>query len=312
MGRNNQTTKFILLGVSDKPELRTPLFVLFMAMYMLTVTGNLLTVAAIQTDDRLIHTPMYFFLSCLSSVDVGFTSVIVPTMLLSLGSRHGQGGTISYTGCLTQMYFFLALGNTDSYLLAAMAIDRYVAICNPLHYATVMSHRLCLLLLAGSCLVSHLHSLLQTMLVSYLTFCASNRIPHFFCDIQPLLKLSCTDTSINELVGMTETLAVIMTPCLTIMVSYIRILMTVLRVPSVSGKLKAFSTCGSHLTVVTLFYGSIIWVYFRPLSSYTAVKDRVAAVMYTVITPMLNPFIYSLRNRDMHSALKKVVGRKRN
>ncbi|XP_060108313.1 olfactory receptor 1L6-like [Heteronotia binoei] len=304
----NQTTEFVLLGISDKPQLQTPLFVLFLTMYVVTVTGNLLTVAAIQSDHHLIHTPMYFFLSCLSSVDVGFTSVIVPTMLLSLG----QGGTISYTGCLTQMYFFLALGNTDSYLLAAMAIDRYMAICNPLHYATVMSPRLCFLLLAGSCLVSHLHSLLQTMLVSYLTFCASNRIPHFFCDIQPLLKLSCSDTSINELVGMTEALAVIMTPFLTITISYIRILMTVLRVPSVSGKLKAFSTCGSHLTVVTLFYGSIVWVYFRPLSGYTAVKDRVAAVMYTVITPMLNPFIYSLRNRDMHNALKKVVGRRRN
>ncbi|XP_054859402.1 olfactory receptor 1L6-like [Eublepharis macularius] len=312
MKAQNQTTEFILLGISDRPELRMPLFVFFLAMYLLTVTGNILTVAAIQSDDRLIHTPMYFFLSCLSSVDVCFTSVIIPTMLLSLLGGHGQGGTISYAGCLTQMYFFLALGNTDSYLLAAMAIDRYVAICNPLHYATVMSHRLCLLLLVGSCLVSHLHSLLQTVLVSYLTFCASNRIPHFFCDIQPLLKLSCSDTSVNELVGMTEAFAIIMTPFLTIMISYIRILMSVLRVPSVSGKLKAFSTCGSHLTVVTLFYGSIVWVYFRPLSGYTAVKDRVAAIMYTVITPMLNPFIYSLRNRDMQSALKKVVGRRRN
>ncbi|XP_054859407.1 olfactory receptor 1L6-like [Eublepharis macularius] len=314
MDRKNQTsaTEFILLGISDRPELQTPLFVLFLVMYILTVTGNILTVVAIQSDAHLVQTPMYFFLSCLSLVDVCFTSIIIPTMLLSLLSGHGRGGTISYAGCLSQMYFFLALGNTDSYLLAAMAIDRYVAICNPLHYTTVMSQRLCLILLAVSCSISHLHSILQTTLTSFLIFCASNTIPHFFCDIQPLLKLSCSDTSTQELLGMTETLAVIMTPFMCIVVSYARILVTVLRMPSAKGKRKAFSTCGSHLTVVTLFYGSITWVYFRPLSSYTAVKDRVAAVMYTVITPLLNPFIYSLRNKDMQNALKKVVGRKVN
>lgn len=300
------------MGISDRAELRTPLFCIFLAMYILTVTGNLLTVMAIQSDAHLIHTPMYFFLSCLSLVDVCFTSIIIPTMLLSLLDGHGQGGTISHTGCLTQMYFFLALGNTDSYLLGAMAIDRYVAICNPLHYTTVMSQRMCLSLLVVSCLISHLHSLIQTKLTSLLIFCASNRIPHFFCDLQPLLKLSCSDTSTLELLAMTETLAVIMTPFMCIVVSYARILVTVLRMPSTKGKFKAFSTCGSHLTVVTLFYGSITWVYFRPLSSYAAIKDRVAAVMYTVITPLLNPFIYSLRNRDMQNALKKVVGRKRN
>ncbi|XP_077180536.1 olfactory receptor 1L1-like [Paroedura picta] len=312
MRENNQTsaTEFILLGISDQPEMRMPLFFLFLAMYVMTVTGNILTVIAIQSDAQLIHAPMYFFLSCLSLVDVCFTSIILPTMLLSLLGRQGQGGTISYSGCLTQMYFFLALGNTDSYLLGAMAIDRYMAICNPLHYATVMSQRLCLLLLAISCLISHLHSILQTTLTSFIIFCGSNRIPHFFCDIQPLLKLSCSDTSTQELLGMTETLAVIMTPFMCIVVSYARILVTVLRVPSAKGKRKAFSTCGSHLTVVTLFYGSITWVYFRPLSSYAAVKDRVAAVVYTVITPMMNPFIYSLRNRDMQNALKRVVGRK--
>ncbi|XP_054859436.1 olfactory receptor 1L6-like [Eublepharis macularius] len=314
MDKKNQTqvTEFILLGLSDRPELRVPLFVLFLAMYLLTITGNILTVVAIQSDARLVRTPMYFFLSCLSSADVCFTSVITPTTLLSLLGGQGQGYAISYNGCLTQMYFFLIFGNIDSYLLAAMAIDRYVAICNPLHYATVMSQRLCLILLAVSCLISHLHTIFQTTLASFLIFCASNRIPHFFCDIQPLLKLSCSYTSNQEVLGMTETLAALMTPCVCIVVSYARILATVLRVPSAKGKRKAFSTCGSHLTVVTLFYGSMTWVYFRPLSSYVAVKDRVAAVMYTVITPLLNPFIYSLRNKDMQNALKKVVGRKVN
>ncbi|XP_048346616.1 olfactory receptor 1L1-like [Sphaerodactylus townsendi] len=314
MDTKNQTsaTEFILLGISDRPELRIPLFFLFLTMYILTVTGNLLTVTAIRSDVRLLHSPMYFFLSCLSLVDVCFTSIIIPTMLLSLLGGEGQGGTISHASCLTQMYFFLALGNTDSYLLGAMAIDRYVAICNPFHYATVMNQRLCLVLFSVSCLISHLHSVLQTTLASFLVFCASNKIPHFFCDIQPLLKLSCSDTSTQELLGMTETLAVIMTPFMCIVISYTYILITVMRVPSAKGKLKAFSTCGSHLTVVTLFYGSITWVYFRPLSSYAAVKDRVAAIMYTVITPMLNPFIYSLRNRDMQNALKKLVRRRKN
>ncbi|XP_066468823.1 olfactory receptor 1L4-like [Tiliqua scincoides] len=308
--QHNQTiaSEFILLGLTDSPELRTPLFVLFLALYVLAVTGNILTAAAIQSDAQLSQTPMYFFLTCLSLVDVGLTSAIVPTMLLSLLGGQGETGFISYSGCLTQLYFFVALANTDSYLLAAMAVDRYVAICNPLQYTKVMNHRLCLLLLAGSCSISHLHSLLQTMLISRLTFAASaNRVPHFFCDIQPLLKLSCSDTSINELVGMTEALAVVITPFMCVVISYVRILATVLKVSSAQGKCKAFSTCGSHLTVVTLFYGSVIWVYFRPLSSYTAVKDRVAAVMYTILTPMLNPFIYSLRNADLQGALRKIV-----
>ncbi|XP_053159464.1 olfactory receptor 1L4-like [Hemicordylus capensis] len=305
-------SEFILLGLSDRVELRTPLFFLFLAMYVLTVTGNILTVVAIQSNAHLSSTPMYFFLRCLSLVDVAFTSNIIPTMLLSLHIGHGKAGAISYTGCLIQMYIFLVLGNMDSYVLAAMAIDRYVAICNPLQYTKIMSHRLCLLLLAGSCLVSHLHSLVQTVLLSRLTFCASaNMVPHFFCDIQPLLKLSCSDNSINELVGITADFIVIMTPFLCVVISYIHILVTILKIPSTRGKWKAFSTCGSHLTVVTLFYGSVAWVYFRPLSSYAAVKDQVASIVYTVLIPMFNPFIYSLRNTKMQVALKRMVWRRK-
>jgi olfactory receptor len=213
---------------------------------------------------------------------------------------------ISYVGCLIQMYFFMALANTDSYLLASMAIDRLVAICNPFHYDVVMSSQRCLLMLLGSCTISHLHSLFRVLLMSHLSFCGSHVIKHFFCDTQPVLKLSCSDTSSSQIVVMTETLAVIVTPFLCILFSYLRIIVTVLRIPSAAGKWKTFSTCGSHLTVVALFYGSVIYVYFRPLSMYSVVKDRVATVMYTVVTPMLNPFIYSLRNKDMKRGLKKI------
>ncbi|XP_017403883.1 olfactory receptor 1L6-like, partial [Cebus imitator] len=298
---SSSSSGFILLGLSSNPQLQKPLFVIFFIMYLVTVVGNVLIILAIHSDPRL-HNPMYFFLSNLSFTDICFTTVIVPKMLVNFLS---ETKVISYMGCLVQMYFFMAFGNTDSYLLASMAIDRLVAICNPLYYAVVMNPRRRLLMLLGSCSISHLHSLFWVLLMSRLSFCASHVIKHFFCDTQPVLKLSCSDTSSSQTVVMTETLAVIVTPFLCIIFSYLRIIVTVLRIPSAAGKWKAFSTCGSHLTVVVLFYGSIIYVYFRPLSMYSVVKDRVATVMYTVVTPMLNPFIYSLRNKDMKRGLKK-------
>ena len=296
---------FILLGISSNPHLQKPLFTVFLVMYLVTLVGNGLIILAIHSDSRL-HTPMYFFLSNLSFMDICFTTVIVPNMLVNLLS---ETKFISYVGCLVQMYFFMALGNTDSYLLASMAIDRLIAICNPFHYDVVMSPRRCLLLLLGSCAISHLHSMLRVLLMSRLSFCASHVIKHFFCDTQPVLKLSCSDTTTNQMVVMTETLAVIATPFLCILFSYLRIIVTVLKIPSAAGKWKAFSTCGSHLTVVVFFYGSIIYVYFRPLSMYSVVKDRVATVIYTIVTPMLNPFIYSLRNKDMKRGLRKLRDR---
>ncbi|XP_052037073.1 olfactory receptor 1L4-like isoform X1 [Apodemus sylvaticus] len=302
---SSSTSDFILLGLSSNPWMQKPLFVIFIIMYLVTVVGNVLIILAIRSDSRL-HTPMYFFLSNLSFMDICFTTVIVPKMLVNLLS---ETKTISYVGCLVQMYFFIALANTDSYLLASMAIDRLVAICNPLNYDVVMRSQCCLLMLLGSCTISHLHALFRVLLMSRLSFCASHVIKHFFCDTQPVLKLSCSDTSSSQIVVMTETLAVIVTPFLCILFSYLRIIVTVLRIPSAAGKLKAFSTCGSHLTVVTLFYGSVIYVYFRPLSMYSVVKDRVATVMYTVVTPMMNPFIYSLRNKDMKRGLKKLRDR---
>ncbi|KAF4016660.1 hypothetical protein G4228_008393 [Cervus hanglu yarkandensis] len=205
------------------------------------------------------------------------------------------------------MYFFVAFGITDSFLLAAMALDRYVAICHPLHYTTTMNPRRCLQLVTASWLVSHLHSLTHTVLMARLSFCGPNIIHHFFCDVQPLLMLSCSDTSVNELLAFTEGSFVIMSPFIFIIISYVYITRAVLRVPSGRGRYKVFSTCGSHLTVVALFYGTIISVYIRPSSTYSVMKDRVITVIYTVVIPMLNPFIYSLRNKDMKQAMKKLM-----
>ncbi|XP_076984016.1 olfactory receptor 1L3-like [Tamandua tetradactyla] len=306
METSNLTTpsEFILLGLSSRPEDQKPLFALFLIMYLVTLMGNSLIILAIRSDLRL-QNPMYFFLSILSFADICYTTVIVPKMLVNFLS---ETKTISYVECLAQMYFFLVFGNIDSYLLAAMAIDRYVAICKPFHYVTVMNHRCCMWLVASSITFSYLHSLLHVLLVNRLTFCASNVIHHFFCDVNPVLKLSCSSTSVNEVVAMTEGLASVMAPFACIIISYVRIFIAVITIPSAAGKCKAFSTCSSHLTVVTLFYGSISYVYFQPVASYT-VKNRIATIIYTVLTSMLNPFIYSLRNKDIKQSLEKLISR---
>ncbi|EPY77889.1 olfactory receptor 1L8 [Camelus ferus] len=282
-----------------------PLFILFLTMYLITIIGNLLIILAIRSDPQL-KTPMYFFLSFLSFTDICFTTTIVPRMLVNFLS----GKTISYAGCLTQMYFIYALGNTDSCLLAVMAFDRYVAICDPFHYVTVMSHHCCVLLVALSCSLPHLHSLLHTLLLNQLNFCDSNVIHHFLCDLSPLMKLSCSSTFVNEIVIMIEGSVFVVTPFLFIAFSYTQILITVFNIPSAAGKRKAFSTCGSHLTVVTLFYGSIFYVYLQPVSTYT-IRDHMATIVYTVLSSMLNPFIYSLRNKDLKQGLRKLMGRRK-
>ncbi|XP_015990485.2 olfactory receptor 1L6-like [Rousettus aegyptiacus] len=307
MLRGNQThiTEFVLLGLTSDPKKQVWLFAIFLTMYLISVAGNSVIIAAIRGDVRL-HTPMYFFLSNLSLVDICYTTVIVPRMLANMVRKSKK---IPFAQCLTQMYFFLAFGINDSFLLAAMAIDRYVAICKPLHYTTTMNPRRCLLLLIASWVGSYFHTLAYTILTARLSFCGPNIIHHFFCDVQPLLMLSCSDTSVNELLVLTEGSLVIMSSLICIIVSYIYITCAVLRVPSRRGRYKVFSTCGSHFTVVILFYGSILYVYLRPLSMYSVVKDRVATVMYTVVTPMLNPFIYSLRNKDMKRALGKLRDR---
>lgn len=306
MARVNQTSsvsEFILLGLSSQPEDQKPLFILFLTMYLITIIGNLLIILAIHSDPQL-QTPMYFFLSFLSFTDICFTTTVVPRMLVNFLSKK----TISYAGCLTQMYFIYALGNTDSCLLAVMAFDRYVAICDPFHYVTTMNRRCCVLLVAFSCSLPHFHSLVHTLLLNGLTFCDSNVIHHFLCDLSPLMKLSCSSTFVNEVVIISEGSVVLVTPFLCITLSYVRILIAVLKIPSAAGKRKAFSTCGSHLTVVTLFYGSIFYVYLQPLSTYSA-RDHIATIVYTVLSSMLNPFIYSLRNKDLKQGLRKLMGR---
>ncbi|XP_076433619.1 olfactory receptor 1f45-like [Peromyscus maniculatus bairdii] len=308
MRGSNQSSvsEFLLLGLSRQPQQQQLLFLLFLIMYLATVLGNLLIILAIGTDSRL-HTPMYFFLSNLSFVDVCFSSTTVPKVLANhiLGSQ-----AISFSGCLMQMYFLFELTDMDNFLLAVMAYDRYVAICHPLHYTTKMTHQLCVLMVVGSWVVASLNALLHTLLMARLSFCADNIIPHFFCDIIPLLKLSCSDTQLNELMILTEGAVIMVTPFVCILVSYTRITSAVLRVSSARGRWKAFSTCSSHLAVVGLFYGTIIAVYFNPLSAHSSEKDTAATVLYTVVTPMLNPFIYSLRNRDLKGALRKVVHKK--
>uniref|UniRef100_A0AAA9SSJ5 Olfactory receptor n=1 Tax=Bos taurus TaxID=9913 RepID=A0AAA9SSJ5_BOVIN len=306
LNQTSSVSEFILLGLSSRPEDQKPLFILFLIMYLVTLTGNVLIILAIRSDPQL-HTPMYVFLSVLSFTDIWYTTTIVPRMLVDFLS---ETKTISYAGCLTQMYFIYALSTTDNCLLAAMAYDRYVAICDPFHYVTIMSHCRCVLLVAFSCSLPHLHSLLHILLLNQLTFCDSNVVHHFLCDINPLLKLSCSSIFVNDLTIKTEGLVFWVTPFLCIVFSYVRILMAVLRIPSAAGKRKAFSTCGSHFTVVILFYGSIFYVYLQPLSSYT-VQDRVATLVYTVLTSMLNPFIYSLRNKDMKRGLGKLLGRRK-
>ncbi|XP_044782618.1 olfactory receptor 1L4-like [Bubalus bubalis] len=301
-GNQSHITEFLLLGLTSDPKQQVWLFVSFLAMYLVNVGGNSVIIAAIRGDAHL-HTTMYFFLSNLSLVDICFTTVIVPQILVNMLT---QRKAILFAQCLAQMYFFVAFGTTDSFLLAAMALDRYVAICHPLHYTTTMNPRRCFQLVTASWLVSHLHSLTHTILMAHLSFCGPNVIHHFFCDVQPLLTLSCSDTSLNELLAFTEGSFVIMSPFIFITVSYVYITRAVLRVPSGRGRYKVFSTCGSHLTVVTLFYGTVISVYIRPSSTYSVMKDRVITVIYTVVIPMLNPFIYSLRNKDMKQAMKKL------
>ncbi|XP_043837105.1 olfactory receptor 1N1-like [Dromiciops gliroides] len=305
MELGNQTAifEFFLHGLSQWSEHQDLFFGLFLSMYLVTLAGNLLIFLAIVTETCL-HTPMYFFLACLSIADIGLSSSIVLKMLHNM---HTQHHTISYTGCLMQLYFFLTFGNLDSLLLGVMAYDRYVAICRPLHYNTAMSPRLCVLLVSACFVTTNIHALIHTILMSKLSFCVRREISHFFCDISPLLKVSCSDTHINELMVFVVGGPVLMFPFLCTMASYIQIVSAILRIPSGSGgRRKAFSTCGSHLSVVSLFYGTTSSVYLVPSSSFST-KDIVTSVVYTVVTPMLNPFLYSLRNRDMKAALRNLI-----
>ena len=307
-GRNQTTvSEFLLLGLSIESEHQNLFYALFLAMYVTTVLGNLLILVLICLDPHL-HTPMYLFLSNLSFSDLCFSSVTMPKLLQDMQS---QDPSIPYAGCLTQMYFFLFFADLESFLLVAMAYDRYVAICFPLHYTAIMGPRLCLSLLVLSWVLTTFHAMLHTLLMARLHFCEDNVIAHFFCDMSALLKLSCSDTRVNELVIFITGGLILVIPFLLIITSYARIVSSTLKVPSARGIRKAFSTCGSHLTVVSLFYGTVIGLYLCPSANNSTVKETVMAMMYTVVTPMLNPFIYSLRNRDMKGALGRVFYKKK-
>ncbi|XP_062968829.1 olfactory receptor 1A1-like [Cynocephalus volans] len=303
-GNQSFTLEFILLGITGQQEQEYFFFILFLVIYPVTLIGNLLIIWAIHSDVRL-HNPMYFFLANLSLVDVFFSSVTIPKMLANhlLGSK-----SISFGGCLTQLYFMLALANADSYILAVMAYDRAVAISHPLHYTIIVSPKSCVLLVVGSWMVGNANALPHTLLTASLSFCDKQGVTNFYCDLASLLKLSCSDIHFNVKM-MYLGVSVFCMPLLFIIISYVRVFSTVLWVPSTKGVLKAFSTCGSHLTVVSLYYGTVMGMYLRPLTAYS-LKDAVITVMYIAVTPMLNPFIYSLRNRDMKAALRKLFSKR--
>ncbi|XP_003423698.4 putative gustatory receptor clone PTE03 [Loxodonta africana] len=307
MTSENQTgvAAFSLLGLSEDSELQPFLFGLFLTMYLVTVLGNLLIILAISSDSHL-HTPMYFFLSNLSFTDICFSTTTVPKMLVNIQT---QNKSISYTGCLTQVCFLMIFAGMENFLLAAMAYDRYVAICQPLRYTVIMNSHLCGLLILLSLFISLVDALLHSLMILRLSFCTDREIPHFFCELAQVIKLACSNTLLNNILTYLLTSVLGSVPLLGIIFSYFKIVSSILRIPSAGGMYKAFSTCGSHLSVVFLFYGTAFGVYISSAVTRSFKKTAVASVMYTVVPPMMNPFVYSLRNRDMKGALKKLLQR---
>ncbi|XP_004714955.1 olfactory receptor 1019 [Echinops telfairi] len=299
-------TEFIFMGITQDPQLQIIFFVVFLVVYMVNVIGNVGMIILIITDTQL-HTPMYFFLCNLSFVDLGYSSAIAPRMLADFLTKHK---VISFASCATQFAFFVGFVDAECYVLAAMAYDRFVAICRPLHYTTLMSKQVCLALILGSYFAGLVSLVAHTSLTFSLSYCGSNIINHFFCEIPPLLALSCSDTYISEILLFSLCGFIEFSTILIIFISYFFILIAIIRMRSAEGRLKAFSTCGSHLTGVTLFYGTVMFMYLRPTSSYSLDQDKWASVFYTVIIPMLNPLIYSLRNKDVKAAFKKLIGKK--
>ncbi|KAM5306598.1 olfactory receptor 7A17-like [Glossophaga mutica] len=304
-GNVTQSSEFLLLGLSEEPELQPLLFGLFLFMYLITVLGNLLIILAVSSDSHL-HTPMYFFLSNLSLVDICFISTTIPKMLLNIQT---QSKAITYAGCLTQMYFFLLFAGVDDFILTVMAYDRYVAICHPLHYTVIMNSQLCGLFVLVSWIMSAVNSLLQCLMVLDLSFCSDLEMPHFFCELKQVVQLACSDTFPNDIVMYFSAGLLGGGPLAGILYSYSKIVSSIRAIPSAQGKYKAFSTCASHLSVVFLFYVTGLGVYLGSVGTHSSQSSATASVMYTVVTPMLNPFIYSLRNKDIKRALERFLGR---
>nr|XP_056720500.1 olfactory receptor 11L1-like [Euleptes europaea] len=298
-------TTFFLLGFGNAPELQIPLFLVFLIIYSVTMAGNLIIIVLVIMDHHL-HIPMYFFLGNLSCLETFYTSTLLPTMLASLltGDR-----TISVRGCFIQLYCIGSLVIAECYLLASMSYDRYLAICKPLQYATLMNRRLCILLTAASWLWGTTVMTLVMSLMSQLKFCGPHEIDHFFCDLTPLINLSCSDTTLVTLVGLTASVIDIVPPFLLTLTSYVCIIAAIVKIPSSDGRKKAFSTCSSHLMVVSIFYGSLISVYALPKKEALKEVDKIFSVFYTVLTPLINPLIYSLRNKEVKKALRRVVSK---
>nr|XP_006133620.1 olfactory receptor 1019-like [Pelodiscus sinensis] len=304
-GNHSMVTEFILSGLTDCVELQLPLFGVFLLIYVVTLVGNGGMILLIITDPRL-HTPMYFFLGNLSFCDLCYSSIISPKMLQNF---LDEKNSISYTACVMQIYLFVAFSDIECLLLAVMAYDRYVAICNPLLYTVTMSHRVCNLLVSGVCAVGMVDSMILTYYTFQLSFCSSNIINHFCCDIPPLLALSCSDTHISEIVMFASMCYIEVTSVVTVLLSYVYIFSTILRIHSAEGRRKAFSTCTFHLIAVVIFYGTVLFMYFRPSSSYSMDNDKITSVFYMLVIPLLNPLIYSLRNKEVKNAVKKAMNK---
>ncbi|XP_078520433.1 olfactory receptor 13D1-like [Lissotriton helveticus] len=305
MSNLTSRSNFILKGLSSLPQLQIPLFVMFFSMYLMTWIGNVSLLSAIRYDVHL-HTPMYFFLGNLSFLDICYTTTTVPQMLIHfLRNRKA----ICFNCCFIQMFFFTFFGSTECALLAVMAYDRYVAICYPLRYFTIMGKAACIALASGSWASACTHSLVQTSLASKLTYCASHEVEHFFCEVQPLLKISCSDIRVNSILLTLASWAFGIGSLLFTLISYVFIIKAIMKIRTADGRCKTFSTCASHITVVTLFYGTAIFMYLKPSSSHSQTQDSLISAIYSVVIPMLNPIIYSLRNQDVKGALKRVMKR---
>ncbi|KAM9695160.1 olfactory receptor 2Y1-like [Trichechus inunguis] len=294
---------FILVGFSDWPQLELALFVFISIFYSLTLFGNT-TIIALSCLDHRLHTPMYFFLCHLSFLDLCYTTSTVPQLLINL---HGHYRTITYGGCVAQLFLFLALGSTESVLLVVMAFDRYAAVCRPLHYTAIMYPRFCQTLAVISWVGGFMNSVVQTGLMMAMPLCVPHHLNHFFCEMPVLLKLACEDTQETEVKMFVARVIIGVVPEALILGSDVHIAQAVLRVKSAAGRRKAFGTCGSHLLVVSLFYGSAIYTYLQPMHNYSQSEGKFVALFYTIVTPMLNPLIYTLRNKDVKGALKKVL-----
>jgi olfactory receptor len=308
MRKQNESSvvEFILLGFSNFPDLQEQMFGAFLVIYLMTLVGNTIIMAAILLDQCL-HVPMYLFLQNLSMVEVAFSATIMPEMLVVLSTKKT---TISFAGCFAQMYFILLFGGTECFLLGAMAYDRYAAICHPLTYPVIMDRRVFVKLVMFSWVSGIMVATVQTTWVFSFPFCGSNEINHLFCETPPVLELVCADIFLFEIYAFTGTILIVMVPFLLILLSYIRILFAVLKMPSNTGRQKAFSTCASHLTSVTFFYGTASMTYLQPKSRYSPDTKKLMSLAYTLLTPLLNPLIYSLRNNEMKRALVKLWSKK--